>query len=166
MIPFAWILLAAAASHVSLVDEVYQVPAGEWKYIELDQKQVPVTVLCRYSVQSGSPDLRLALMRRAEIEKLREDHPHGVLSFTPPGAMGRMNHTLSEPGEYAVVLDNRNARRPAQVRLAVSLAFGARGPTVTYVPRERQLTVIVLSFAMFFGIVIWSGRRLMRAVRR
>ena len=41
-----------------------------------------------------------------------------------------------------------------------------RGPLVIRLPRERQLTVIVVSFAVFFGIVTYSARRLLRGMRR
>jgi hypothetical protein len=54
------------------------------------------------------------------------------------------------------------------VRLRVSLDFSPRrlGPEVTRLSPERQLAVIVISFAVFFGIVAYSGRKLLRAIRR
>jgi hypothetical protein len=37
---------------------------------------------------------------------------------------------------------------------------------VTRLPAQRQLAVILISFAVFFGIVSFSARRLWRAVVR
>jgi hypothetical protein len=36
---------------------------------------------------------------------------------------------------------------------------------VTRLPARRQLTVILISFAVFFGIVTFSARRLRRAIK-
>jgi hypothetical protein len=63
------------------------------------------------------------------------------------------------------VVDNRDAR-PAAVHLRISLEFGASpGPAVTRLSSRRQLTVILISFAVFFGIVTFSARRLWRAIK-
>jgi hypothetical protein len=49
----------------------------------------------------------------------------------------------------------------------VVLDFGARpGPQVTRLSPQRQFTVILISFAVFFGIVTYSARRLLRGIRR
>jgi len=37
---------------------------------------------------------------------------------------------------------------------------------MTRLSPRRQLVVILLSFATFFGIVTWSARRLLRGIRR
>jgi hypothetical protein len=39
-------------------------------------------------------------------------------------------------------------------------------PPVTGISRERQLAVVLISFAVFFGIVTVSARQLWRAIRR
>ena len=43
MTPLALLVLLAASS-VELVDEVYQIPPGEWKYIEVNLRQRPARV--------------------------------------------------------------------------------------------------------------------------
>ena len=62
----AWMLLFASTSRVDLVDETYVIPAANWRYIELELKQLPVTVFCDYHAGPGSTQVRLALMRRRE----------------------------------------------------------------------------------------------------
>jgi hypothetical protein len=48
----------------------------------------------------------------------------------------------------------------------IKLDFARHGPTVTQLSSRRQLTVVLIRFAVFFAIVSFSARRLLRAVRR
>jgi hypothetical protein len=163
----AWMLLFASTSRVDLVDETYVIPAANWRYIELELKQLPVTVFCDYHAGPGSTQVRLALMRRRDLERLRSGRPHGALAVTEAGPRARLDHEIRSPGEYVLVLDNHDETRPAEVHLRVSLDFAARGaPGITYVSPQRKLVVILISFAVFFGIVTWSARRLLEAIRK
>lgn len=157
--------LLLAASRVELVDEVYQIPAKEWRYVDLGLTQQPALVTATYQVTAGPGELRLALLRREDLEKLREGAPHSIMHVTSTGAMGSLTHHVRERGEYALVIDNQG-RAPASVRTRIWLDFGRRGPAVTQLSPKRQLAVIVISFAVFFGIVTFSARRLLKAVRR
>ena len=168
MIPFAlFFWLVAAGSRVEVVDEWYDVPAADWRYVEFSLKQVPVTVLCDYETSGPATKARVGLLQRADLERLRQEQPHGVLALTAPGSRGRIEHHLRAAGDYVVVVDNRySVRHPARVHLRIWLDFeGGAGPGITYVPRGRRLAVIFISFAVFFGIVTWSARRLLGAIR-
>ncbi len=166
MIAFAWIVMMAASTNVDLVDEVYRIPASEWRYVEVDLNQKAAMVRAHFQVQSPSAKVRLALMRREDLERLREGLPHGVIDETDAAASGSLAPAVHGPGHYVVVVDNRSDR-PTEVRLRVSLDFSGRfGPEVTRLSPRRQLTVILISFAVFFGIVTLSARRLLRGIRR
>jgi hypothetical protein len=168
MIALASFVLLAAATRVELVDDVYQIPPAEWKYIEVNLRQNPARIDAGFNVQSGSETVRLALMTRAALEDLRAELPHGLLAVTAPGKSGAFHFRVRQPGDYVLVVDNRTARaRAAAVRVHVALEFaGPAGPLVTYLSPRRQVTVIVLAFAFFFGVVTWSARKLLRAARR
>lgn len=74
---------------------------------------------------------------------------------------------MRTPGDYAVVVENRDTDSEAEVRVRVWLEFGAdRGMQVTQLSPHRRLAVILISFAFFFGIVTWSARRLLRNIGR
>lgn len=167
MIPVALILLAAA-SHVEPVDEVYQIRAGQWGYIELGLHQKPAFVTAEYEVKSGSHAVRVALMRRVDMERLREDRPSGVLAVTEPAGSGRLRYPVQVAGDYVLLIDNRQSGdRPAEVHLRVSLDFGtAPAPEVSRLSAPRQITVIAVSFAVFFAIAGFSARRLLRGINR
>jgi len=167
MIPVA-LLLLAATTHVVLVDEDFQIPASEWRYVELSLRQKAAIVTADLQIQSGSHELRLALMRREDLERLRQDRPHGVLAATDPGESGRLRYTVRVAGDYVLLIDNRGSpAQPAKAHLRVALDFGtAAGPAVWELSERRRIAVIAISFAVFFGIVGYSARRLLRGIQR
>ena len=166
MIAFVCLLMFAASTTVDVVDEVYQIPANEWRYVELGLNQRPALVHARYEVESGSEKVRLALMRREDLERLRAGLPHGVIEETERAGSGSFPPHVRGPGDYVVVVDNPSGAAAA-VHLRIWLDFGVRpGREVTQLSPRRQLVVILLSFATFFGIVTWSARRLLRGIKR
>jgi hypothetical protein len=171
MIPLSFILLTVS-THVDLVNEVVHIPAGDWRYVEVGLKQRPAFVSADYTVEPGSGDVRLALVERDRLERLggkpgRDALAQGELAITAPGRSGRLRYRAQMRGEYAVVIDNRLGAREAAAHLRVSLDFGGRpGPEVTRLSPARQLTIIVITFAVFFAIVSYSARRLLHGIRR
>ncbi len=161
------ILLLLAASGVEIADDVVDVPAAEWRYIELNLKQLPVTIVCRFDAPS-SGDLRMALLRKHDLTRMQQDRPYGVLAVTKPGARGGLRFAVPAPGDYVVLLDNReNERHAAKVRLHVSLEFGGARPAgVRYLSPARRLWVIVLSFTFFFAVLAYAGRKLLHGPRK
>jgi hypothetical protein len=155
------LLLLAAATHVDLVDEVFQIPAGQWRYVDLGLRQKPPIVAADFEVRSGSHEVQLALMRRDDLEKLRQDRPHGLLAETETAGSGRLRYQVRVAGDYALLIDNREGRRPASVHLRVNLDW----PIVTRLSLPRQITVITISFAVFFAIAGFSARRLLRGMK-
>jgi hypothetical protein len=163
---FAWMLLLAASTRGELADEDCLIPAGEWRYVEVQLHQEPASVSASYEVRSGAGRVRLALMRREDLERMRDDLPHGHLAETPLGKSGQLNDAFRRRGDYAVVLDNRDGTQAVTAHLRVWLDFGGRRvPEVTELAPGRQLVVVAVSLAVFFGIVTYSGRRLWRAVK-
>ena len=167
MIALAMLLLAASTS-VDLVDDLYQIPAAEWKYVEVNLRQRPAEITASFDVRSGGNQVRVALMTRADLDHLRGNLPYGVLAMTPVGARGGFVFRVREPGDYVLVVDNRAVRAKAtDVHLFVSLDFAEpHGPGITKLDPQRQITVILISFAFFFGVVTYSARKLLRGVKQ
>lgn len=160
------LLLAGAATRVETVDEIFQLPASEWRYVELQLKQEPVTVLCRFEA-AGSGAVRVALLPADDLARMRQEQPHGILAVTPAGPRGHIRYTVHAPGDYYVVVDNReNNARPAQVRLRVSLDFSGGEPAVRTLSPRKRAAVVVVSCLVFFGIVGFAGLSLLRGLRR
>jgi len=159
------LILLLAASRVELVDEVYQIPASEWRYVDLGLKQRPALVSAHFDTEGDRARVRLTLLRAEDLQRLREGLPHGTIDSTSSGPRGALSYDVPAPGDYVLVIDN-DAPAPVSVRLNVWLDFARHGPRVTQLSPQRQLTVVLISFAVFFGIVSFSARRLLRAVRR
>jgi hypothetical protein len=160
----AALLLLLATGPQALLDETYQVPAGEWRYVPIILKQPPVTVDCEFSVISGNGAVRLVLVNREGLDALRggDREPLGSGAFTRQGTFSRL---VNLPDEYAVVLEN-GARSEARVRLRASLDFSARArPRAQVLSPERRFAVIAISASVFLAIVFYSARRLLGAVR-
>jgi hypothetical protein len=157
MIPLALLLLLAPPTRVTLVDEAYLIPAEEWRYVDVPVEQ-PALVCADVRVRSESGAVGLALLDAGELENLKSEKPFAALAATQAMPEAGLRYHVKELDKYMVLVDNRAGRSPAAVHLRVWLEL----PPVTTLPRARQLWVIGLSFAVFFGIVTWSARRLLR----
>ena len=156
---------ASAPYHVDLVDDVYPIPAGKWRYIPVVLRQRTALVSASFDTGANSRQVRMALMRREDLERLREDKPNGVLAAAGPSDSGRLRYAVRVPGEYVVVVDNRADPEPILAHLRVSLDFGAGAvPEVTQLSPLRQALVIGISFSVFFAIAGYSARRLLRGI--
>jgi len=158
------LLLLFASGSQPLVDEIFQVPAGEWRYVSLALKQVPVTVECEAGVIAGAGAIRVALVNPEGLDDLKKGDRAPLAS----GAIlrqGTFHRLVSVADEYAVVLEN-TGRGPATVRLQVALDYSASGrPQARYLSRERRLGVILISTTVFLAIVGYSARRLLGVMR-
>lgn len=158
----AWILLVAVSSSVELVDQTYLIPANDWRFVDLGLRQRPALIKAEFDVQTGPP-VQLILMERPDLERLNRGETHEVVAATRIRPHGRLEVRTVKPGDYVVVVENRSEQtEAANVRLRVSVDF----IEATQISPERQLTVIAISFAVFFGIVTYSARRLWQGVRR
>jgi len=154
MIALACLLALTAATRIDLVDEVYTIPADKWHYVDVGLKQQPALVLAHYDAPENAA-VRLALMRREDMEHLFDGWPYGVVSETGPGRSGTLRAHVP-PGDYVLVLDNSDTHgRAATVHLRVWLDFSGN-PAVGQITPTRQLVVIVVSFAVFFAIAGYS----------
>lgn len=167
MIPFAFVLLAAS-SRIELVNEVVRVAPHQWHAVELNLRQRPALVIAEFATGDGSPRAKIGLIRQDGLELLDSGNEAGFMVVTPSATKGRLSYRVRQAGDYALVVDNRNSeRRPLAAELRIWLDFAARPEAdVTRLSPQRQITVIVISFAVFFAIVSYSARRLLRGIRR
>jgi hypothetical protein len=141
------------------------VPASEWRYVEFSLKQLPVSVQAGYETQAGG-SVQMMLMRRHELKRRRDRRSHGAMVATEAGARGALDFRVRAPGDYVVVVENLDGDQTAELRLRVALEFGGlNGQPVSHLAPRRRMAVILISFAVFFGIVTWSARRLLAAIR-
>jgi len=158
---FLALVLLLASSRADLVDEAYQIPANDWRFVQLGLNQQSARVFAHYRADAGAKWIDLTLMRREELERMTKGNPYAALDATPQGAQGSLSYQVRDLGEYCFVMAN-HGNTPANVHLRVWLEFSG----VTQLSPERQRNVILVSFAVFFAIVSFSARRLLKIVRR
>ena len=162
----ALFLLLFASPQAILTDDVYRIPPGEWRYLEFVLKQQPVAVDCSFQVVPGGPGVRIELVGKEDLKQLSASKPHVSLASTAYATTGNLRLPVPIPGEYAIVIaSGKEARGTASVHLRLGLDFSAAMPQARYLSPQRRWTVIVISFAAFFTIVIVSGRKLFHAMR-
>jgi len=156
----ALVLLLAASPRVEVVNEDFEIPANDWRYVPRAVNQEPGLVACDFRSERSDARVRVALLSHADLDARRAGRDFEELGATPVGSRGVLRVAVHEPDTY-VVIENR-AARAAEVRLRVFLDE----PQVRYLSRGRQLAVIVISFGVFFGVVSLSAMKLLKAIRK
>jgi hypothetical protein len=156
----AALLFLAAFSHLDLIDETFEIPAGDWRYVPRAVIQEPGQVDCVFQSDRTDAQVRLVLLSQADLNLWRMGRDHEEMGATPVGPRGVLRMLVHAPDTY-VAIENRGSR-PARVRLRVFL----EQPNVRYLSKGRKLAVILISFSVFFAIVTLSARRLLKGVKR
>jgi len=167
MSAFALLLILLASPRVLLVDDVYTIPASEWRYLEVGLNQQTAAVECEFRVIEGGSGVRLALVSRPDLERFRAGRSHDVLATTAFLKSGRLRFAVPHPGEYAIVVDNRmEGRGSAKVDLKIYLDFGARGTQqARELPAERRRLVVTLSILVFLAVAAYAGWKIWPALK-
>jgi hypothetical protein len=166
--PFALLLLAGAFHDINVVDQTYQIPAGNWRYIDSEDWHFPepewrdrsAIIRASYVVESGPP-VRLLLMDRASLDSLRHGADAAPLQQTAAAALGVLRHRIGSPADCILVLENRGSPQTATVHLLVTLDSWE----ASELSPRRKLIVLAVSFGVFFGLVTYSAARLWKVFR-
>jgi hypothetical protein len=153
--------LLLAVSRVLLVNEPVVVPAGEWRALELKLQQRAGRVECAFKVLSRGSGVRVMLTTLRDLQRLRDKAPYSVLDGTPYLRDGSFSYTVSRPGDYVIVIDNRfEGRGPATVHLNVAIDYRDE-PVVTprYAPPRTRAIVIALSTTFFLAVAAYFAKR-------
>ena len=139
---------------------------GEYRWVPITVKQIPTEVACRLELSGGQPTVHAELLPMSEFRLFVRRQKHDTLAISREGQSVEFRRIVDSRGQYAVVVRNRENGGPVdltfEVRTEVDPSSGAVAQTL---PGRRRLTVILASFALFFATVLWSGLKLMRAIR-
>jgi len=159
MIP-ALLFLLAAFGRADLIDENFEIPANDWLYVPRTLTLQPAMVDCVFQCDRPDARVRLVLISEADLNAWRAGRDHEEIAATPYGPRGALRVPVHDADTY-VAIEN-GAAKAVRVRLRVFLDQAQ----VRYLSRGRQLTVIVISFGVFFAIVSLSARKLLKAIKR
>lgn len=153
-------LLLAAGPHLVL-DDTVELPRDDWRYVDVKVSEAKAVINCEFAVVSESTPVRVIWIARSDLDGFRSGHHDRALAASSFSMQGKLRHFAPAAGDYALVVENEPASHSrAKVKLKVWLESAA---SPTYVPRQRQLVIILISSGVFFGIVTLSAWKLTRA---
>jgi hypothetical protein len=155
----ALLFLLAAFPRLDPIDENFEIPANDWRYVPRPLTTEPAMVDCVFQCDRTDARVRLVLLGRDDLNAWRAGRDHDEVAATPASARGTLRLPVHDADTY-VAIENRGSR-PVGVRLRVFIEQAQ----VRYLSRGRQLAVIVISFGVFFAIVSLSARKLMQSLK-
>lgn len=161
----ALILLTAVSLPADSADNPpFALPPGEFRVIDIHVRHTPMRVDAAFRVieTPGTPpnaSVRMELLPRAALRAMQRGLAHQALAVTPDGSSGKFRNTIEDPGAYRIVISNRDTATPAMVALTLSTDLNA-DVTATELSPARRITVIAVSFLVFFAMVGYSGWKL------
>lgn len=169
LFPLLLLCSAAVAQDQPAQDNAqsFQLASGDFRWVEFTVRQTPTEIDCRYEVLAGQATVHAELLPRSEFRQLYRGRDHQAMTSTPAARSGNFRQLIAEKGQYALVLVNERGAPPATVSLDFRTTINPRTEDIARgLPPQRRLTVILISFAVFFVTVAWSGRKLIRAMSR
>jgi hypothetical protein len=168
MILILALLLAAAGLRAeegqAPINRVVTVDASGFKGLRFSVKNRPGTVEVHYQVSSNPGRVRLILIPRAEEDRFRAGQEYNEITSTPFETGGVLQARIPAPGDYVLMVDNRQQLRiPATVKLEGRLTYDLAPVHARTLTPERRMLVIASSIGLFFAITLLAGRKLWRA---
>ena len=159
-------LLSATAWGVEQTQAPFRLDPGEFRWFPFTVKQVPTEVDCHFEVVKGDASVHMELLPMSEFRRFNRGREHDTLAISYDAKSAGFRRMVDARGQYAVVVQNRAGAPPAMVSLEVRTDLNPNADVVAKtLPPERRLVVILISFAIFFITVTWSGIKLVRAIR-
>jgi hypothetical protein len=155
----------AAGPQIRDAGEPFQLEAGDFRWIPLKVRQTPSEVDCHFEVVRGNPTVHMELLAMSDFRLFDRGQDHDTMAATPNARTGDFRRVVETRGQYAVVIENARGAPPATVLLRVQTNLNPGADVARTLSPTRRLTVVLISFAVFFMTVAWSGRKLLRAVR-
>jgi len=156
-------LLAAAGSG----NQAVRLDGGEYRWWPIYVRQVPMQVNCRFEVLNGAQTVHAELVPQDQFRSFIRRRSYEKLVSTGDTKNGSFSQIVPQRGDYAVVIMNRKNAPVAIVSLSIETTLNPAGAGIARtLPPGRRLAVILVSFAIFFVSIGWSGHKLIQAMAR
>jgi hypothetical protein len=144
----------------------FRLEPGDFRWVPFTVRQTPAEIDCHFEVLQGNPSVHVELLPMSEFRLFNRGRDYAKLVATPEGRTGDFRRVIDVSGQYAVMVANGSNAPPATVLLQVRTTVNPDSKdTARTLSPERRLTVILISFSVFFVTVTWSSRKLIRAMR-
>ena len=154
------LLLASAA-----VAAPFRLEPGDNRYIQFSVTHIPTLIDCSYRVLEGRPAVHMEIMSDLNYRRYSRGRDYEPLAYSSDGPSAEIRRLIDERGRFDVMLVN-TGKSPVLVELEVRTDLD---PTTDSMARvlspQRRLTVILVSFSLFFAVVTWAGIHLLRAAK-
>jgi hypothetical protein len=157
-------LLLAPAGQSRDPGQPFRLAPGDFRWVPFTVRQTPSEVDCQFEVLRGDSSVHLELLPMSEFRLFDRGEDHDTLALTPKGRTGEFRRIIDARGQYAVVIENAGAQ-PATVLLRVETKLNPGADVARTLSPNRRMAVIAISFAFFFGMILWPGLRLFRVMR-
>jgi len=144
--------------------QAFRLEPGDYRWVPFTIKQTPAEVDCKFEVLQGGLELHVELLPMSEFRLFSRGREHSTLVVMQQHS-GAFRRIIDQPGQYAVVLKDI-ASRAETVSLELNTDVNPNaGAIARELPARRRLTVILVSFGLFFVIVSVSGLWLVRSIK-
>ncbi len=162
----ALLLAAIPTTNAIPTPQAMRLEPGDYRWVPFTVKQIPTEADCKFEVLQGGPTVQLELLPMGEFRAFSRGKEHETLAVSPQSMKGAFRRMIDRPGQYAVVLKNSSKTEAVTVSLEFSTDLNPNANVVAQeLPPHKRLTVILISFGVFFGMVSWSGVQLIRGLK-
>lgn len=165
-LPIVIALLLAAAVPQRDTGEPFRLEGGDFRWIPIRVRQVPLEVDCHFQIVKGDKTVHMELLPMSEFRLFDRGQEHDMMASTSDAPEGEFRRVIDTRGQYAVVVQNKRGAAPVSVVLRVQTNLNPDADVAQTLPPNRRLMVIVASFAFFFAALAWSGHKLLKGIRR
>jgi hypothetical protein len=138
----------------------------DYRWVPVIVKRTPTAIDCHFDVVNGSPTVHAELVSENDFLLFSRHRDYDTLAMTQTAASGGFQRMIEAPGRYRVLVRNDAAAPPVAVSLIVRTDVDPPPDMYsTGVSPRRKAVVIATSLMVFFGTVLWSGRKLLFAWR-
>jgi hypothetical protein len=145
-----------------LFDRTFEVPASRWRILDLPVPTAEMLLEAEFQVKDKNSRVAAVLLTREDAIRFEQGRSMKPIASTGWEYDGRFRHVFRNPGNYAIVIDNRiEGRRATPVAVKVELT-DPKQTTVRELSPQRRLVVIATSLLVFVAIVMFTARQFMR----
>jgi hypothetical protein len=144
----------------------FRLDPGEFRWIPFTVNQTPTEVESSFQVMRGDPSVHIELLPMSEFRRFNRGREHETLAASDSGRSGAFRRILEARGQYVVVAINKSKSQAAVVMLELRTDLNPNADVIAKtISPQRRLTVILISFGIFFATVTWAGVRLLRSIQ-
>ena len=162
MIALALFLISAVESPGG---QAYRLGAGEFRWLPIVVNKTPTSIEVKYEVLQGGPTVHAELLAIDDFQNFNRGKSHRSIIDTEDAKSGSFRKIIVVPGQYRLILMNAAAGQVATVSCEIHTEANPRGGVSTELPPSKRILIIFCSFLAFVSTVIFSGFRLVKAMR-